>query len=77
MPAWTFSPQPSTAVVGIASTSFGVATTSSYVVEVSNGTVGSSGSARNYSITNNTQPGWLTGRRPQLGQAFPRGIYNK
>jgi len=24
-----------------------------------------------------TRPGWLTGRRPQTGQAFPRGVYNK
>ena len=26
---------------------------------------------------NETRPGWLTGRRPHLGQLFPRGVYNK
>ena len=30
----------------------------------------------NFSVTE-TRPGWLTGRRPHLGQLFPRGIYNK
>lgn len=29
------------------------------------------------SVTTETRPGWLTGRRPSQGQAFPRGIYNK
>lgn len=77
MAAWTFSPVPSTAVVGIASTSFSIATTASYTVEVSNGTVGASGTSGKYSISNSTIRGWLTGRRPVTGQMFPRGVYNK
>jgi hypothetical protein len=28
-------------------------------------------------IIDNSRPGTLTGRRPQTGQVFPRGIYNK
>lgn len=31
-----------------------------------------------YSISlTETIPGWLTGRRPSIGQQFPRGVYNK
>ena len=30
-----------------------------------------------FSIFNETQPGFLTGRRPQVGQLYPRGVYNK
>lgn len=30
-----------------------------------------------FSNNQNTSPGYLTGRRPQKGQVFPRGIYNK
>ena len=30
-----------------------------------------------YGILNGTIPGFLTGRRPQLGQLYPRGVYNK
>jgi len=29
------------------------------------------------SVTTETRPGWLTGRRPANGQVFPRGVYNK
>ncbi len=77
MAAWTFSPIPSTAVVGIASTSMTIATTAIYTVESSNGTVGTSGTTANYTILNSTIPGWLTGRRPVNGQLYPRGVYNK
>ena len=28
-------------------------------------------------IIQSTQPGFLTGRRPQIGQLYPRGVYNK
>ena len=30
-----------------------------------------------YGILNGTIPGFLTGRRPQTGQLYPRGVYNK
>lgn len=30
-----------------------------------------------FSNFDETIPGWLTGRRPQSGQLFPRGVYNK
>ncbi len=30
-----------------------------------------------YGILNGTIPGYLTGRRPQTGQLYPRGVYNK
>ena len=76
MTDWTFA-NLTTAIVGIASTTaFQVQSTSSYVVEVSNGTV----SIQNLnisSITTGTIPGWLTGRRPLQGQLYPRGVYNK
>ena len=28
-------------------------------------------------INKSTRPGFLTGRRPQIGQLYPRGVYNK
>jgi hypothetical protein len=60
------------------SISFTIQSTSPYVVESSNGTVGVDNvSGLDFGIYNATQPGWLTGRRPQLGQLFPRGVYNK
>jgi hypothetical protein len=33
----------------------------------------------NYNFVDSTatRPGWLTGRRPNRGQQYPRGIYNK
>ena len=30
-----------------------------------------------FGIFNETQPGFLTGRRPHTGQLDPRGVYNK
>ena len=30
-----------------------------------------------FSIFSETQPGYLTGRRPQVGQLYPRGVFNK
>ena len=72
-------PTLTTAIVGFTSTTaFQVQSTSSYVVEVSNGTV-SLGNiiGSNFNILTDTRPGWLTGRRPSQGQVFPRGVYNK
>jgi hypothetical protein len=73
------SPSLTTAVAGVTTiTSFQVQSTSSYVVEVSNGTVSLGNlSGSNYGILSSTIPGWLTGRRPVDGQLFPRGVYNK
>ena len=34
-------------------------------------------SASDLGINQNTIPGFLTGRRPQIGQLYPRGVYNK
>ena len=34
-------------------------------------------SADDISIFNSTRPAWLIGRRPQTGQLYPRGVYNK
>ena len=34
-------------------------------------------SASDLGIDQNTKAGFLTGRRPQIGQLFPRGVYNK
>ena len=30
-----------------------------------------------FGIVTETQPGFLTGRRPTTGQLYPRGVYNK
>ena len=30
-----------------------------------------------FGIITETQPGFLTGRRPTTGQLYPRGVYNK
>mgnify|MGYP005635607533 CR=1 FL=1 len=79
MTDWTFSPAPTTAIVGIVTTgtTYAIATTSAYVVELSTGGVGASGTTGKFSIFNTTRPGYLTGRRPAKGQMYPRGVYNK
>ena len=33
--------------------------------------------ASDLGIDQSTKPGFLTGRRPHVGQLFPRGVYNK
>lgn len=66
-----------TAVVGIATTTTfqeqsqntNDLTTTNGTVSVGNLVLGDS------NLLSATQPGWLTGRRPQTGQVFPR--YNK
>ena len=35
------------------------------------------GNASVFGVISGTIPGFLTGRRPQLGQLYPRGVYNK
>ena len=67
-------PNLTTAVVGFASTAPGVASTAAYTVETSIGTI----NVANLNIGIGTAvTGWLTGRRPALGQLYPRGVYNK
>ena len=34
-------------------------------------------SADDMDIFNSTRPGWMIGRRPQTGQLYPRGVFNK
>ena len=72
MAAITFQPMPTTAV-GIASTvAYGVASTAAFT-----GTVGLSTNAAGLSIFDNTREGWMRGRRPWVGQQYPRGVLNK
>jgi hypothetical protein len=79
MANYTFSSL-TTAVDGFNDTlSFSVqVNTSSYIISTTNGTVSVGNlSGLNISITGDTKPGFLTGRRPVSGQVFPRGVYNK
>ena len=78
MAAITFQPMPTTAV-GIASTvAYGVASTASYTIGPDfTGTVGVSTNAAGLCILSNTREGWLRGRRPWVGQQYPRGVLNK
>ena len=44
---------------------------SNLIVSIGNATTS------DFGITQSTRPGFLTGRRPQIGQLYPRGVYNK
>tara|TARA_B100001093_G_C26643188_1_gene934150 strand:+ start:769 stop:1011 length:243 start_codon:yes stop_codon:yes gene_type:complete len=48
-----------------------------FTVNPSLGTVSLSTTGTNLSILDSTRPGFLTGRRPQTGQLYPRGVYNR
>ena len=48
-----------------------------FTVNTSNGTVSLSTTGTNLDIFDSTRPGFLTGRRPQTGQLYPRGVFNK
>jgi hypothetical protein len=65
-----------TAVVGIASTTAYIGGSSIFnsTITETNGTI--SFDLFGLNITSSV-PGALTGRRPNIGQLFPRGIYNK
>jgi len=69
-----------TAVVGIASTEiFQVQSESNFTISPTIGSisvVNISGMNMDLTVTS-ARPGWLTGRRPQSGQIYPRGVYNK
>ena len=44
---------------------------SNLIVSIGNATTS------DFGINQSTRPGFLTGRRPQIGQLYPRGVYNK
>ena len=48
-----------------------------FTVNPSNGTVPLSTTGTNLDVFDSTRPGFLTGRRPQTGQLYPRGVFNK
>mgnify|MGYP001198751825 CR=1 FL=1 len=57
---------------------FGQVQATSFTVNASNLLVSIvNASASDLGINQNTIPGFLTGRRPHIGQLFPRGVYNK
>ena len=69
-----------TAVVGIASTEiFQVQSESNFTISPTIGSISVVNISRmNMDLTvTSARPGWLTGRRPQSGQMYPRGVYNK
>jgi len=65
-------PTLTTAVVGIT-------TSVAYKAQVTNFTINfTQNQQRDFNLNlGAASPGWLTGRRPQSGQLYPRGIYNK
>ena len=56
---------------------FGQPQALTFTVNPSNGTVSLSTTGTNLDIFDSTRPGFLTGRRPQTGQLYPRGVFNK
>ena len=57
---------------------FGQIQATSFTVNASNLLVSIvNATASDLGIDQSTKPGFLTGRRPQIGQLFPRGVYNK
>ena len=56
---------------------FGQIQALTFTVNPSNGTVALSTTGTNLDIFDSTRPGFLTGRRPQTGQLYPRGVYNR
>ena len=56
---------------------FGQVQALTFTVNPSNGTVSLSTTGTNLDIFDSTRPGFLTGRRPQTGQLYPRGVFNK
>ena len=57
----------------------GVTTSVAYKVQATNFTINfTQNQQRNFSLNLGAAvSGWLTGRRPQSGQLYPRGVYNK
>jgi hypothetical protein len=57
----------------------GITTSVAYQVQATNFTINfTQNQLRDWSLNlGAATPGWLTGRRPSLGQLYPRGVYNK
>lgn len=57
----------------------GVTTSVAYQVQATNFTINfTQNQFKDFSLNlGAASPGWLTGRRPSLGQLYPRGVYNK
>lgn len=57
----------------------GVTTSVAYKVQATNFTINFiQNQLKDFSLNlGAASPGWLTGRRPSLGQLYPRGVYNK
>jgi hypothetical protein len=57
----------------------GVTTSVAYKVQATNFTINfTQNQKRDFSLNlGAVTSGWLTGRRPQSGQLYPRGVYNK
>jgi len=57
----------------------GVTTSVAYKIQATNFTINfTQNQQRDFSLNLGAAvPGWLTGRRPALGQLYPRGVYNK
>ena len=67
-----------TSVDAVNDTKFGQVQATLFTVNASNLLVSIvNASASDLGIDQSTKPGFLTGRRPQIGQLFPRGVYNK
>ena len=66
-----------TIVDAINDSKFGQPQALSFTVNPSNVTVNiENESGASFGIITETQPGFLTGRRPTTGQLYPRGVYN-
>ena len=67
-----------TSVDAVNDSKFGQVQATSFTVNASNLLVSIiNASASDLGINQSTRPGFLTGRRPQIGQLYPRGVYNK
>ena len=67
-----------TLVDGVDDSKFGQVQALSFTVNPSNVVVSIQNATTSvFGIFNETQPGFLTGRRPHTGQLYPRGVYNK
>ena len=67
-----------TSVDAVNDTKFGQVQATLFTVNASNLIVSiKNATAAIFGIDQSTKPGFLTGRRPHVGQLFPRGVYNK
>jgi len=67
-----------TLVDAVNDSKFGQPQALSFTVNPSNVVVSiENASATDFNIFNSAQTGWMTGRRPETGQLYPRGVFNK